>query len=525
MRILLVVDRPKSALDILSHDIVRYCPHFQMDIIAVHPKRPSAESLRAFEDRARLCDVIHFQYWRSAELLMERFPWIEEKATILSHYNPYDLEAADWSRYNRRVVVNHEQHKILPGAALIPLCVDMEMFRFGEEENDYTVGMVAGRIESNKGILQVAQVCNELGYKFLLVGRLPGSYFQEIQQAAGERFEFRRDVSVEDLVTAYHEMTVLVVNSVDGFESGPLPVLEAMACGTPVLTRLVGSVPDIDHGDNMVVRNGKRSDLEDLTVNLQRLMQDKGLRDRTRLRGWWTVKDRTSRHAARMYGELYYSVRSPLPLVSVILPTFNRAESLPQIIKAVEDQTYQNIELVVCDDGSIDETRAVIDAARLTYKTPIRYLNTGDTNSYHLAKARNMGIVECQGQYVVFCDDRLAMAPDAVEWFVTALEQFPTRWGWGVKDGALKGFVENFSAVRRKLLIAGGMLLERIEWYGGLSQEIRTRYRQAGVTFVRVEEAHATSIRGTSRWHNRKEDVVKSKFLLFQLYGGGSNDE
>jgi len=49
------------------------------------------------------------------------------------------------------------------------------------------------------------------------------------------------------------------------------------------------------------------------------------------------------------------------PKISVIIPTYNRANSLPRSIKSVLNQTYQDFELIVVDDGSTDSTRELVE--------------------------------------------------------------------------------------------------------------------------------------------------------------------
>jgi len=135
-----------------------------------------------------------------------------------------------------------------------------------------------------------------------------------------------------------------------------------------------------------------------------------------------------------------------------------------------------------------------------------------------LAEARNRAVIEAEGDFLVFCDDRLKMNKDAVSIFEMAIQQKLKSWMWGVKDGYPKGFVENFSCVRRKDFIQGGMFLERMDHYGGTTQEIRTRFERQGYTFVGIDGANAVStVSSKSKWQ-RLDDIVAMKDLIYKLY-------
>ena len=228
---------------------------------------------------------------------------------------------------------------------MISHAVDLEYMKLNKEYNadGKVVGMVAFRIESSKGILEVANACKALGYSMLLVGHISDpEYYQQILDT-GVAIEVRLDVSEEELYKAYCDMSMLVCNSKDNFESGPMPILEAMAVGVPVLTRNVGLVKDIFNDENLAVRSGERSDAEDLKKEMKALMEDGERRQKMRKAGWNSVRNFSAKIMASQYGRLYNRVLfKDEPLVSVITPVFNRKQQIEEIAIALDHQTYKN---------------------------------------------------------------------------------------------------------------------------------------------------------------------------------------
>lgn len=521
MRILIVVEKEGSAIHRLALGVKKYNPHFKIDIISVHPKRPSAKELEEFQKLLKEADIVDFQYWKTAVMLLDKFgDEIKEKKIILAHHNPYDLFIRSWEEFDVVVVNNSENYKLMPEAELIFNTIDLDLFKFNENYTDEkSVLMVAARIESNKGILEVAKACSELGYKFILVGRVSNyDYFQEVLKYNPE---VRIDISDEELVKAYKDSAIYVCNSKDNFESGPLPVLEAMAVGVPVLTRSVGSVPDWYDGKNMVVRKGQYDDLDDLKRELKSLMEDKKKRLELRENAWRTAIRYGNLRRAVEYQKLYYRLYSNLPLVSVIIPTYNRAKTIIEVVKSVIEQKeyYQNIEIIIADDGSTDNTEKVVKMMREGLDTPIKYINTGLKNEYGLAVARNMAVIEAAGDILVFLDDRLYLEKGAISELVSRIR--PKTWLYGKKmvknKEGRKTFVENFSCVLRQDFIDAGMCNERIRTYGGMTQEINKRFSRQGFDFIYVPEAVAREIVKSSSKHTRKDDIRKSKELLWLL--------
>jgi glycosyltransferase involved in cell wall biosynthesis len=95
------------------------------------------------------------------------------------------------------------------------------------------------------------------------------------------------------------------------------------------------------------------------------------------------------------------------PLVSVVTPCYNQAHFLRDAIESILAQTYRRIELVVVDDGSLDNTAAVV--ADYPLVRCVRQENRG------VAEARNVGFGATNGEYVLFVDADDRLAPDAVQ--------------------------------------------------------------------------------------------------------------
>lgn len=104
--------------------------------------------------------------------------------------------------------------------------------------------------------------------------------------------------------------------------------------------------------------------------------------------------------------------------VSVVLPTFNRANTLGKAIQSVLSQTYENLELIVVDDGSTDNTEEVV---RSFSDRRIRYISLGRNKGAGVA--RNTGIDVARGEYIACQDDDSEWLPEKLEKQIKAFEK------------------------------------------------------------------------------------------------------
>lgn len=522
LKVVCVVDKEGTALDRLAKGVAKYHSNIDYVVVDVHPKRPDQYQLQRFEQEAIDADIIDWQYFRTAELLRQMYPWLSDKKQILTHNNPYSIHEQDWGGYDMVVANNRTMYKELGNITpspleYIPICVDTDFWAFNENPlpDKPAVIMVCNRIESKKGILPVAIAAADANMRFILVGAISDSeYFYSVKQTG--HVEFYEKITDEQLRDLYYSATIHVCNSVDNFESGTMPVLEAMLTGVPVLSRPVGHVPDLYNGDNMVLHDGDPEDVEAITKKLQDMIFDKKRLEEQRNAAWNTAKSRSFERRAYSYQKLYRQVLYPEQApVSVILPIYDKLDVVRKNLDAISQQTYSNIEIIVADDNPDGVNEKFIKEFASFVNIPVRYLNTSTPqNDYGLARARNEAVIEATGDIIVFADQRMIMESDAIHQFVGRMK--PKHWLYGSK-GAKKEFVENFSCVYRDDIITAGLFNERINLYGGQSQEVRSRIRRQGFQIEYVENAKAIPNGKSNNKYRKRHDIILMKNKLFKM--------
>ncbi len=111
------------------------------------------------------------------------------------------------------------------------------------------------------------------------------------------------------------------------------------------------------------------------------------------------------------------------PNVSVIIPTYNRADLIVEAIHSVLAQTYQDLELIVVDDGSTDGTREAVAPYVQRSNGRVRYVYQENQG---LSAARNTGCRLARGQYLAFLDSDDLWKPEKLAVQVPVLDADPT---------------------------------------------------------------------------------------------------
>ncbi|WP_416841696.1 glycosyltransferase family 2 protein [Haloferax sp. DFSO52] len=203
-----------------------------------------------------------------------------------------------------------------------------------------------------------------------------------------------------------------------------------------------------------------------------------------------------------------------MPTVSVIIPTYNRADVLPRAIDSALGQTLSDVEVIVVDDASTDDTEAVVtsyDDPRVTYLCH-------ETNQGGSA-ARNTGIEESSGEYIALLDSDDEWASTKLEQQVETIERRSDEWvaaycGTTIVDDD----ASNLLWERVKSYVGGHQSREGAEGGEKLVTEIlmENLHTSAGSTLV-VESDVVDRIDGFDESFERYQDT---EFLIRVLKQG-----
>lgn len=116
-------------------------------------------------------------------------------------------------------------------------------------------------------------------------------------------------------------------------------------------------------------------------------------------------------------------------MISCIIPTYKRSDSLLRAVNSILDQTYENVEVIVVDDNEPNDEYSLIVQQNLGFIEDERLRYLQQEKHINGAAARNFGVNQSKGQYIAFLDDDDEWMPDKLEKQVTILSNLDMSYG------------------------------------------------------------------------------------------------
>jgi glycosyltransferase involved in cell wall biosynthesis len=113
------------------------------------------------------------------------------------------------------------------------------------------------------------------------------------------------------------------------------------------------------------------------------------------------------------------------PLISIIVPFFNRQDFLAEAVDSVLGQTYSNWQLLLVDDGSTDTSTDLAKAYSATYPDRIRYLEHEGHSNHGVGASRGLGVRYAQGEWIACLDSDDVWVPHKLQTQIDLLHQHP----------------------------------------------------------------------------------------------------
>ncbi len=231
---------------------------------------------------------------------------------------------------------------------------------------------------------------------------------------------------------------------------------------------------------------------------------------------------------------------NPEPLVSVYIPTKDRPKLLVRALSSIYLQTYQNIEVLVCDDGSETDLSAIKTAFSVLFE---RFVWIRNDVSLGVSAARNKLISVSSGDYITGLDDDDEFTPDRIESFVRSglAEQYVLLSSRYLKCYSNTVIADRWKrrVITHKLLLndnhVGNQVFTKKEYLlgvGGFEEDLNSRALEDYHLWIKMTKKYGNGFRmdiptyklylNTHDWRKNLDRTLASKklHLFFENVGG-----
>jgi glycosyltransferase involved in cell wall biosynthesis len=314
--------------------------------------------------------------------------------------------------------------------------VDLSGFNRAERKQNRRVTLLyAGRIIPGKGVkelvLSFINMLNQIdeakrnSIRLLIVGfsGFDRGYEAQVRTLAGrhDNIECLAQVGAKEMSSVYDSADIVIMPTINEEPFG-LVALETMAKGIPLITTNSGALPEVV-GDGAVIVDTSEEFVRKLTNSIMALAFDEAGRQRLsesayeRAHG---IKEFDIQNYYNGFSNIIDAQKISLDdVISVIVPVYNVSDYLKRCVLSITSQTYRNLEIILIDDGSIDDSGAICDELS-QMDNRIKVVHQANRG---LSGARNTGLETATGKFIFFCDSDDYLRPEALELMLNKLKK------------------------------------------------------------------------------------------------------
>lgn len=328
------------------------------------------------------------------------------------------------SQYIKSQILKYENNAVVH---VLYNGVDLKSYSYTTKCPDQNIKFLyAGRIISEKGVLELIDafeiLLQKLSPQFLqqvsldIIGFSDRStnYEKKVIKKANnysEKINLIKRLSTKDMAVKYNEYDIVVMPTINEEPFG-LVALETIAKGIPLITTNSGALPEVV-GDGAIIVDKNTNFIDNLSSKMLELVHNPLKRQKLGIKGYDWAKNKLEFNIETYYDRLVrfvYNVQQT-EKISVVVPVYNVEKQLKRCVDSLINQTYQDVEIILIDDGSTDSSGKLCDELALL-DSRIKVIHQSNKG---LSGARNSGLDIMSGKYVLFVDSDDYLATDAVE--------------------------------------------------------------------------------------------------------------